>query len=72
MTTTTREDGLTIVTHETDFMVSVYRGTPHIGIILPAISGKGFDARPSAPNCHHMPDAHFASLEDAIDYLARA
>lgn len=64
---------LTVVRH-VDGMLSVYAGTPHLGLIFPPITGgsRGYDARPSAPFCEASPDRVFDAERDAIDYLADA
>ena len=63
----------TIVRHEwPDRMVSVYRGRVHHGLVLPVLSGGGFDALPSAPLWPRVPNRRFLSESTAIAYLAEA
>ena len=64
---------LTIVRHATTGNVlSVYRGTPHLGLIMCPTAGDHDDyiARPSAPYCDTLADATFATEREAVDYLA--
>ena len=61
---------LTIVDHEGDRMVDVYRGGLSLGLAFPALDSSGaWDARPAA----HPPgreDRRCESKQAAIDYLA--
>lgn len=74
---TTFENGLTIVRHDSDPLVSVYRGAgahaQHLGLIYPPIRGKArrtFDASPAATLSDRLANASFATEAEAIAYLA--
>ena len=64
---------LSIIRREVDATISVYRGTPHLGLIYcPVIGRAGYEARPSAPFCSTLDDKTFRTEQEAIDYLASA
>lgn len=63
---TYKQNDLTIVDHETDPMVSVYRGPTHLGLALPALDKSGaWDARPATGR----EDRRCATKAEAIEYL---
>lgn len=70
----TRENGLTIVRHTGDPLVSVYRHHAHLGLVLPVLTGGGgYDALPgydTLPGASIRDDRWFATEREAIDYLA--
>ena len=71
--TTTNENGLTIVRHETDRLITVYRAGQPLGLIyppLPDAEWRTFDAKPLFPLCERLPDAPFDTEAAAIAYLA--
>jgi hypothetical protein len=54
-----------------DGMLSLYRGTPHLGLIYPPVGGRpGFAVMRSAPFCDTREDRTFETEQAAIDYLS--
>jgi hypothetical protein len=63
---------LTIIRRSADATISVYRGTPHLGLIYCPVAGRdGYEAQASAPFCDTVPDATFATEQEAINHLAQ-
>lgn len=63
---------ITIIRRSFDATISIYRGTPHLGLIYCPVAGRnGYEASPSAPFCDSTPNATFSTEQEAVDYLAK-
>jgi hypothetical protein len=60
-----------LIVRHFDGMLSLYRGTPHLGLICPPVDARpGFAVMWSTPFCDTREDRTFEIEQAAIDYLS--